>query len=144
MAGQEAGRSPTGVFRTRIQLRWGDCDQLGHINNVAYMEYAQEARLRFLTQVAGSGSGIGAVVVRRIEVDFDRSLQYDVDGIDVEIDVAKVGRSSFTLRHRLLDSAGRLCSTIEAVVVAVDLQSETSRPLPDDVRALLAAEIRDA
>ena len=36
-----------------IQLRWGDEDAYGHINNVAFLRYLEEARVRILW----SGSG---------------------------------------------------------------------------------------
>lgn len=129
-------------YRVRLQLRWGDSDQLGHINNVLYLEYAQEARLRYLygrmSDVAGE---FGPVVVRRIEISFDRSLQYSTDGIDIGVWPVRIGTSSFTLRHRICDTAGTVYSTVDAVVVAVDLESETSRPLPEDVREVLAADL---
>lgn len=129
-------------FRARLQLRWGDSDQLGHINNVLYLEYAQEARLRYLyermTTVAGE---FGPVVVRRIEISFDRSLQYSAEGIEVDVWPVRIGTTSFSLRHRIRDAAGTVYSTVDAVVVAVDLESETSRPLPEDVRAVLAADL---
>ncbi|GAA4818877.1 acyl-CoA thioesterase [Tomitella cavernea] len=135
----------TGPYRVRLQLRWGDSDQLGHINNVMYLEYAQEARLRFLGEIGGTAAhSLGPIVVRRIEVDFERSLHYTAEGIDVEVWVVKVGTSSFTLRHRIRDPQGNVYSTVDAVAVAVDLEAETSRPIPDDVRAILTERILDA
>lgn len=38
-----------------IQLRWGDEDAYGHINNVAFLRYLEEARVRILW--SGSGHG---------------------------------------------------------------------------------------
>lgn len=129
-------------FRAQLQLRWGDSDQLGHVNNVMYLEYAQEARLRYLYErMATVGGEFGPVVVRRIEISFDRSLQYSTDGIEVAVWPVRIGTSSFTLRHRIRDAAGIVYSTIDAVVVAVDLESETSRPLPEDVRAVIEADL---
>src|SRR5699024_50572 len=110
--------------------------------NVMYLEYAQEARLRYLYErMATVGGEFGPVVVRRIEISFDRSLQYSTDGIEVAVWPVRIGTSSFTLRHRIRDAAGIVYSTIDAVVVAVDLESETSRPLPEDVRAVIEADL---
>ncbi len=134
----------TEPFRVRLQLRWGDSDQLGHINNVMYLEYAQEARLRFLHSLGEHGRAMGPIVVRRADMSFDRSLQYTTEGIDVEVWVVKVGSSSFTLRHRISDPEGAVYSTVDTVVVAVDLDNGTSRPLPDGVRTSLTELIRDA
>ena len=32
----------------RCPLRWGDMDAQGHVNNAAYLDYLQEARVDFL------------------------------------------------------------------------------------------------
>ena len=34
--------------RYRCPLRWGDMDAQGHVNNAAYVDYLQEARVDFL------------------------------------------------------------------------------------------------
>lgn len=125
------------AFNCAIELRWGDCDQLGHINNVYYLEYAQEARLRYFRQWHDSGVHLGSVVVRRVEVDFDRSLLYSAAVIDIEVSIVRVGNSSFTMRHRIFDREGVLYASVDAVMVVVDLEAGVPRRLPDDVRKLL-------
>lgn len=125
------------VFNCEIELRWGDCDQLGHINNVYYLEYAQEARLRFFQQWQDLGAAVGAVVMRRVELDFDRSLFYSAGVVNVETSITKVGNSSFTMRQRILDREGVLYASMNVVIVVVDLEAGTPLPIADDARKLL-------
>ena len=125
------------VFNCEIELRWGDCDQLGHINNVYYLEYAQEARLRYFARWQDAGLNAGAVVVRRLEVDFDRSLLYSAAVINIELSIVKIGNTSFTMRHRIFDREGVLYATVDAVIVAVDLEAGVPVALSDDIRQLL-------
>ena len=125
------------VFDCEIELRWGDCDQLGHINNVYYLEYAQEARLRFFQQWEDLGAAVGAVVMRRVELDFDRSLMYSAGVVNVETSILKVGNSSFTMRQRILDREGVLYASMNVVIVAVDLEAGTPLQIPDNARKLL-------
>lgn len=125
------------VFNSEIELRWGDCDQLGHINNVYYLEYAQEARLRYFRQWADAGIKVGSVVVRRVEVDFERELKYSAKVINVEVSITKVGNTSFTMRQRILDRNGVLYAIVVAVIVLVDLKAGKAIPLPAEARALL-------
>lgn len=125
------------VFNAEIELRWGDCDQLGHINNVYYLEYAQEARLRYFRQWADAGIRVGSVVVRRVEVDFERELKYSAKVINVEVSITKVGNTSFTMRQRILDRNGVLYADVVAVIVLVDLEAGKAIPLPAEARALL-------
>ena len=35
-------------YTHRCPMRWGDMDAQGHVNNAAYLDYLQEARVAFL------------------------------------------------------------------------------------------------
>ncbi|WP_024793340.1 acyl-CoA thioesterase [Tomitella biformata] len=129
------------VYDCEIQLRWGDCDVLGHINNVYYLEYAQEARLRYFGRWADAGIRVGSVVVRRVEVDFERSLLYSAKTINVEVAVTKIGNTSFTMRQRILGLDGVLYATLNSVIVLVDLEAGKAIPLPDGARKLLGENL---
>ena len=36
------------VHVEQMRMRWGDMDAQGHVNNAAYLDYLQEARVHFL------------------------------------------------------------------------------------------------
>lgn len=129
------------VFNCEMELRWGDCDQLGHINNVYYLEYAQEARLRYFTRWADAGIELGPVVVRRVEVDFERSLLYSAAVINVATSITKIGNTSFSMRQQILDRDGVLYATLDTVIVVVDLAAGKPLPLPEAARALLQEQL---
>ena len=87
-------------------LRWADMDSLGHVNNVAYVDYMQEARVDMLTihpgESGGYALGEGVVVVRH-EVEFLRPLVFRLEPVRVETWVADVRAASFELRYRIGD-----------------------------------------
>ena len=63
------GAVDRGTFRCTLQVRWADFDQYGHVNNVKYIEYAQEARILFIRSRFGPfGLGNLPQVVRRVEI----------------------------------------------------------------------------
>jgi len=82
-------------------VRWADIDSLGHVNNVAYVDYMQEARVDMLAIHPGETGrhalGEGVVVVRH-EVEFVRPLVFRFAPVRVEIWVEDVRAGSFTLR----------------------------------------------
>jgi acyl-CoA thioester hydrolase len=51
-------------------MRWADLDQLNHVNNVVYVDYAMEAR----AQLIDDGEIDGDQPVKRVRVDFLRPL----------------------------------------------------------------------
>ena len=53
-----------------IPMRWADLDQLNHVNNVVYVDYAMEAR----AQLVDDGELEGDWPIKRVRVDFLRPL----------------------------------------------------------------------
>jgi acyl-CoA thioesterase FadM len=44
------------VAETILALRWGDQDAFSHVNNAMYLRYIEEARVRWLANIAGIGT----------------------------------------------------------------------------------------
>lgn len=115
------------IHESHIPLRWGDYDRFGHINNAAYIELAQEARIRWSNDEFGAeGHEIPPVFVRKIEVDYLRPLTPGAIEVRIDTVVTNIGRSSFTTRQNVYDPAGHVCATVHTVQVAIDLP--TARP----------------
>ncbi len=58
------------VHDTHIPMRWADLDQLNHVNNVVYVDYAMEAR----AQLVDDGHLEPDLPIRRARVEFLRPL----------------------------------------------------------------------
>ena len=129
-----------GTFRCTLQVRWADFDQLGHVNNIKYLEYAQEARILFVRSRFGPfGLGNLPQVVRRTEIDHLRPILRDSTSVDVEIEVEDVGTTSYQIRQTILDSAGEICCTLRVVMVAYDMSTSAAVEIPTGVRNVLEA-----
>jgi acyl-CoA thioester hydrolase len=119
---------------TRIQVRFGDYDPNGHVNNVAYLAFMETARIAFLIELKEVG-GMAATTIARAEVDYLRAVTTRAEFVDVKVSVEAVGRSSFTVLHEVSDNWG-VAARGRAVLVAVD-QRGTSRLLTEDERRTL-------
>ncbi|KLL96589.1 4-hydroxybenzoyl-CoA thioesterase [Rhodococcus sp. IITR03] len=91
-------------YRCPIEVRWGDSDRLGHVNNAKVVEYLQEGRIKFFLSELPSRD---AVVVRKMDVEFLRPLKDSSAPIEVETAVLRLGTSSFTVRQTILDREAR-------------------------------------
>lgn len=130
----------TGPFRCTLQVRWADFDQFGHVNNVKYIEYAQEARILFIRRRLGPfGVGNLPQVVRRLEIDHLRPVLRDSTSVDVEIEVEHVGTTSYQIRQTILDAGGETCCVLRVVMVAYDTSTSTAVEIPTGVRHVLEA-----
>jgi acyl-CoA thioester hydrolase len=122
-------------------VRFSDVDVYGHVNNVKYFEYYQEARIDFLQVMREPDQPHLATVVARIDVDYRRPLLFRPEPYVVTTRVARVGTSSYTLDSEIRDGAAdgaTVLSRANAVLVAYDLSEQRSRPLTSREREFLA------
>ena len=125
------------LARVSISVRWRDMDAMGHVNNAKYVSYLEEARVRWLLGVEGvSLSDRIAPVVAATNINYRLPIVWPND-IVVELFVERLGNSSVTIGHRIIDQQdeGKLYSDGNVVVVWMDTQTGKSAPLPEAVRA---------
>ncbi len=132
------------VHATRMAIRWGDMDAMGHVNNTVYFRYIEQARIEWFSEIDSTPvpDGEGPVIVSA-HCTFMRQLKYP-GAIEVRTLVGPAGRSSFEMTHeiRMVDANGEpgvLHAQGGAKVVWVNFPAEKSVPLPDAIRALLPA-----
>ncbi|GAA4475468.1 thioesterase family protein [Rhodococcus olei] len=125
------------TFTCEVQVRWGDSDRLGHVNNVLYAEYAQEARTRFFRELTAYGVRPAPMVVRKMAFDYLRPVTDETGPVTVEVTIPRVGTSSFAVRQVVRNRHGEVCVEVEGVMVGFDPETEKSVPLPDRTRELL-------
>ncbi|MFA0924293.1 acyl-CoA thioesterase [Xanthomonas fragariae] len=124
------------LARIPISVRWRDMDSMGHVNNAKYISYLEEARVRWMLGVEGVAmTDRIAPVVAATNVNYRRPLVWPND-ILIELFVERLGSSSITIGHRILDQKdeGVLYSDGNVVVVWIDTQTGKSASLPDAVR----------
>jgi acyl-CoA thioester hydrolase len=126
------------------RVRFSDVDVYGHVNNVKYFEYYQEARLAFMSSLGrdrdpGDPAGF-SIVVARLDVDYKRPILFRSEPYRIESWVSRVGTSSFDLAAQIMDGDA-LLSRAHAVLVAFDLAAQAARPLTDDERKRLESAL---
>jgi acyl-CoA thioester hydrolase len=127
-------------------VRFSDVDVYGHVNNVKYFEYYQEARISFVQSLAGGlfdPQSSNRQVVARIDVDYKRPILFRPEPYAVETWVSHVGTSSYSLGSRIVDGTDTVYSTAAVTLVAFDVETGRSRPLADDERSRLQVALED-
>lgn len=124
-------------------LRWADLDLLGHVNNVTYVDYLQEARVDLFRTHApdarAEALAEGAIVVRH-DVTYVSSLTFRLAPVSIEVWVSEIGESRFTLDYEVFDEAedGRTVYLRARTVLAPWVFDEgRTRPLSAPERAAL-------
>ena len=125
------------VFRCPVYRRFSDLDPLGHVNNVAYYEFLQEARVQVFEELGWTPTQDFFHVVVRQGISFRRPLGMSTEPIVVETSFTRIGGSSYTIAYRIVDEAGELAAEGETVMAVVDISSGKPVRIPEKLRSVL-------
>ena len=123
-------RDLPGPYRHRVEIvvRFADTDAMGHVNNACYLTYCEVARIRYWTEVTGEPIRLGtegaeSLILAEARITY-RHPAFHGEVVTVETRAIRIGRSSFTLDHRMLAAvpgeAPRLVAVSESVLVRYD------------------------
>ena len=127
-------------FEHEIEVRFRDCDPMGHVNNAVYLTYLEAARFSWWRRAFGpSGLTEHGFIVARVEIDY-RKPALPGERLLIRLRVESLGRSSFTVAYEILNARTReLVAEAKSVQVAYHYAEGRSVPLSDDFRAKLEA-----
>ena len=126
-----------------LHVRFSDVDLYGHVNNVKYFEYFQEARIRYLMRlfdVGAPGERAVPLVIAQMDVDYRVPILFRPEPYDVHSWISDVGRSSFVVESEIRDGE-TLLSRARVVAVTFDAATKKAMPAPEEHRAALLAEL---
>jgi len=126
-----------------LQVRFSDLDTYGHVNNVKYFEYFQEARINYMAQiwrdVEREDRGV-PLVIAQTSVDYRVPIHFRTEPYPVHSWVSHVGNSSFVIEGEITDG-DTVLSRARVVLVTFDRKTQAAAPAPKIYRDLLRAEL---
>ncbi|MCS7027050.1 MAG: acyl-CoA thioesterase [Bryobacteraceae bacterium] len=129
------------TYRWRTRVRFVDTDASGRIHYTAMFRYFEAAEQEFLRALGVSFSAdpyrdLGFPRVH-VECDFSAPVRFD-DEVEIEVSVARVGASSFTLAF-VASVMDRPAAKGKVTIVCVDKDTQRSSPVPEHLAAALRA-----
>ncbi|MFC4276551.1 acyl-CoA thioesterase [Achromobacter aloeverae] len=124
-----------------VDVRWGDLDADGHVNNATLLGYAEEARMQWSAALALGRSAPGLMsVVASQACSYRAPVGYPAR-LAVTLRCGHVGNSSVGLVFDLRDAADERVAYARAAItwVWVDRGDKRPRPMPSVLRAACTA-----
>jgi acyl-CoA thioester hydrolase len=119
-------------------------DSLGHVNNVTYVDYLQEARVDMFAVHAPASGGedlAEGVVVVRHEVEFVAPLVFRFEPVRIETWISDVRAASFTMAYEILDEmpdgTRKVYTRATSVLTPFVFSEERPRRIKPEERAVL-------
>jgi 1,4-dihydroxy-2-naphthoyl-CoA hydrolase len=126
------------TFRNKITVRLQDTDAAGILFFASQLIYAHETYEKFMEEIGCSFAevferGVYLMPIVHAEADFMRTVTVG-DLLDVEMSVAAVGNSSYTLEYLLKAEDGTEIGRCRTVHVTISRSEKKKIPLPRPIR----------
>ena len=123
-------------FATSENLRFADVDANGHINNGAFMELLENARVCYLRQIVRLGLPRFRLVIGRLEADFRRQMFYPGTATAC-VRLIEAHERKVLIGQGLFDAEGNCTATQKVTMVSLNEETHRSTPFDPVVRAAL-------
>ncbi len=123
-------------FATEEHLRFADVDANGHINNGAFLQLLENARVSYMRAIVRSGLPRFRVVVGRLEIDFRRQMFFPGRATACAR-LLEVHQRKCVIGHGLFDGEGNCTAVLKAIMVSLNEETHRSMPFEPAVRAAL-------
>ena len=123
-------------FATEEHLRFADVDANGHINNGAFLQLLENARVSYMRAIVRSCLPRFRVVVGRLDIDFKRQILFPGRATACAR-LLEVHERKCVIGHGLFDGEGNCTAVLKAIMVSLNEETHRSMPFEPAVRAAL-------
>jgi acyl-CoA thioester hydrolase len=125
-------------FYHPIEVRYGDLDPQGHLNNAKFVTFFEQARIQYIRHLGLYKEGqsfmeIG-VILADVHVAYRKPVEWGMP-VKVGVRISKVGNKSMTVEQNVVHAeTGEVFAEGEVVMVAFDYYQNKSIPVPQEWR----------
>jgi len=128
-------------FYHPIEVRYGDLDPQGHLNNAKYMTYMEQARIHYVKHLGlwegGSFLSIGFILAE-VQITFKAPVTFG-QPVQVGVRVTRLGNKSLDMVYCMEDvQTGQELASASSVLVTYDYGSGKTMPIPVTWRGTIA------
>ena len=124
----------------RFKVAFSDVDMLRHVNNLAYMRWAEQLRSEYFYEVLLEEiGGRRGMILANATIAYELPLTYR-EQVAVGCRVARIGNKSFDFAHEVWSIDRDLrAARIQTTLVAMDYENASTIAVPDAWRERVAA-----
>jgi acyl-CoA thioester hydrolase len=124
----------------RFRVPFSDVDMLRHVNNLAYLRWAEQIRSEYFAEVLGSDiTSEWGMIMATLNVVYEQPVQYR-ERVAIGCKIDRIGTKSFDFAYEIWsDDRALRCVRVSSTMVAMDYKRQQTITVPDDWRAKIAA-----
>jgi len=125
-----------------MPVRWGDADVFGHINNVQYIRYLESGRVAYCEDVLNLSLTVdmkAGWMLADIQCAYLQQAHYP-ENLKLVTRISEIGNKSATVLAEIYrEGEDDPVITSKGVMVWFDFEGQHAAPIPDDIKAKVAA-----
>lgn len=129
-------------FSIELDVRWGDVDSFGHVNNSVFLAYLEQCRSAWMDSVPCHWQeGEAGPVVANVNINYRRPIHWP-ERLEITLVPESPGRSSIKVNSEIRSvptekgAKPTLFADAAVTLVWIDKKSGESVPLPSSIREL--------
>jgi len=125
------------MFSHHVDVRFRDCDSMGHVNNAVYLTYLEEARFAHWRSL-DNGPEVPGVILARAEIDYRKPAEFG-DRLEIRIGLERIGTTSLIYTYVIDNQQRERIAEARSVLVSYDYTAGKPVPVPVEVRRKILA-----
>jgi acyl-CoA thioester hydrolase len=107
----------------KIQIRFNDCDLMGHVNNSIYLSYIEEARIIFLNSILEESWDWKqkGIIIKKHDIEYISPLKLN-DDVYIFTEFGNIGNKSFELIHTFYKNQ-EITTKIKSLIICYNYNS---------------------
>lgn len=129
-------------FYHPIEVRYGDLDPQGHLNNAKYLTFFEQARIRYFVELGLFRPGdsfldIG-VIMAEASVTFHAPVEYGTP-VKVGVHTSRLGNKSMRVEQQIVHTENdEILASGYIILVAYDYHKGKTTPIPAEMRETIS------
>lgn len=123
-----------------IEVRYGDLDPQGHVNNARYLTYTEQGRVAYFKHLGlwkGESFMDFGIILADIQLTFHAPILFG-QPVKVWVCISRLGNKSLTMDYRIDGGDGGIqYATGTSVLVAYDYRDAKTLPVPEEWRQII-------
>lgn len=137
---------PPNAATVEVAVRWSDMDAYGHVNNVQYLRYLEEARVYAFHEWFGQERSLleDGVLVARTEIDYLAPMTFNYEPALVTLWCSRISGAAFDIAYVVGQRGSELTfARAESTLVTYELSKGRPRRIAEHERAAMEAVLGD-
>lgn len=129
-------------YSTPIRVRFCETDAFGHVNNVSYLIYFEQARVDYIKELELEDEFLTSrdyyIVTADIYCQYLGEVEFGEE-LEVRIRTSKLGNTSFDLEYAIIvKDTNNLVAAGRGAIVFMDSSTKKKTPIPDYIKEKIA------